>query len=43
MLHESAFKGSIEDLQEVRAVIMVAKHQMNRKRKFLQAAPCSAT
>ena len=37
MLHEPAFKGAIENLQEVGAVIMVAKHQMNRKRKCLQA------
>ena len=37
VLHESAFKRTIEDLQEGGAIIMIAKHQMNREREFLQA------
>jgi len=37
VLHEAAFKGAIEDPQEVCAVIVIAKHQMNRKLEFLQA------
>jgi hypothetical protein len=37
VLHEPAFQGAIENLQEGGAVIVIAKHQMNRKRKCLQA------
>ena len=37
VLHEPAFQRAIENLQESGAVIMVAKHQMNRKRECLQA------
>src|SRR5687768_1031942 len=37
MLHEPAFKGAIEDLEKIGSIIMIAEHQMYRKREFLQA------
>ena len=37
VLHKPVINGATEDFQEVRAIIMIAKHQMNRKREFFQA------